>query len=59
MRIKTKVSEVFRFFYDVPILSDSLADIGDETLQSELEKRGYNITRRRTDKTTTEIVKIG
>ena len=41
------------------VLSHSLTDIDDETLQSELEKRGYNITRRRTDETTAEIVKIG
>ena len=41
------------------VLSHSLTDIDDETLQSELEKRGYNITRRQTDETTAEIVKIG
>ena len=41
------------------VLSHSLTDIDDQTLKSELEKRGYNITRRRTDKTTAEIVKIG
>jgi integrase/recombinase XerD len=41
------------------VLSLSLTDFDDETLQSELEKRGYNITRRRTDETTAEIVKIG
>ena len=41
------------------VLSHSLTDFDDETLQSELEKRGYNITRRRKDKTTAEIVKIG
>ena len=41
------------------VLSHSLTDFDDETLQSELEKRGYNITRRRTDETTAEIVKIG
>ena len=40
------------------VLSHSLTDIDDETLQSELEKRGYNITRRPTDKTTAEIVKV-
>ena len=42
-----------------PLSSDSLEEINDETLQSELEKRGYNVTRRRTDETTAEIVKIG
>lgn len=41
-----------------PILSGSLTDIDDQTLKSELEKRGYNITRRRTDETTAEIVNI-
>ena len=41
------------------VLSLSLTDIDDQTLQSELEKRGYNITRRRPDKTNAEIVKIG
>ena len=41
------------------VLSLSLTDIDDETLQSELEKRGYNITRQQTDETTAEIVKIG
>lgn len=41
------------------LLSGSLTDIDDETLKSELEKRGYNITRRPTDETTAEIVKIG
>ena len=40
------------------VLSLSLTDFDDETLQSELEKRGYNITRRR-ENTTAEIVKIG
>ena len=41
------------------VLSHSLTDFDDETLRRELEKRGYNITRRRTDETTAEIVKIG
>ena len=41
-----------------PLLSGSLTDIDDETLKSELEKRGYNITRQRTDETTAEIVNI-
>ncbi|MCY3742652.1 MAG: site-specific integrase [Candidatus Poribacteria bacterium] len=38
--------------------SDSLTDIDDETLRSELEKRGYNVTIPR-ENTTAEIVKIG
>ena len=42
-----------------PLLYNSITDIDDETLRSELEKRGYNITSRRTDETTAEIVKIG
>ena len=40
------------------VLSHSLEEINDETLRGELEKRGYNITRRPTDKTTAEIVNI-
>lgn len=40
------------------VLSLSLTDFDDETLQSELEKRGYNITRQR-EATTAEIIKIG
>ena len=43
----------------IPLLYNSLNDIDDETLQCELEKRGYNVTRQRTDDTTAEIVKIG
>lgn len=39
--------------------SDSLNDIDTETLRSELEKRGYNVTSRRENETTAEIVKIG
>ena len=41
------------------VLSHSLTDFDDETLRGELEKRGYNVTRQRTDETTAEIVKIG
>ena len=41
------------------VLSHSLTDIDDETLRGELEKRGYNVTRQRTDETTAEILKIG
>ena len=40
------------------VLSHSLTDVDDETLQSELEKRGYNITRQR-EATAAEIIKIG
>ena len=43
----------------LPLSSHSLTDINDETLQSELEKRGYNVTRRRKNKKNAEIVKIG
>ena len=42
-----------------PLLYNSITDIDDETLRSELEKRGYNITSRRTNETTAEMVKIG
>ena len=42
-----------------PLLYNSITDIDDETLRGELEKRGYNVTRRRTDDNTAEIVKIG
>ena len=38
--------------------SHSLSEIDDETLQSELVKRGYNVTKRRENETTAEIVKI-
>ena len=39
--------------------SHSLGEIDDETLRSELEKRGYNVSNRRENETTAEIVKIG
>ena len=50
-----------------PISSHSLSDFDDETLQSELEKRGYNVTRQSKRETTrngtvrseAEIIKIG
>ena len=42
-----------------PLLYNSLNDIDDETLRSELEKRGYNISGQRDNETTAEIVKIG
>ena len=42
-----------------PLSSDSLTDIDDETLRSELEKRGYNVTSRQENEITAEIVKIG
>ena len=45
---------------DRSILSSrSLKEIDDETLQCELTRRGYNVTRRRSDETTGEVVKIG
>ena len=43
----------------IPLLYNSITDIDDETLRGELEKRGYNVTKRRTDDNTAEIVKIG
>ena len=42
-----------------PLLYNSITDIDDETLQCELEKRGYNISGQRDNETTAEIVKIG
>ena len=42
----------------IPLLSRSLKDFDDETLHCELIKRGYNVTKRRSDETTAEIVKI-
>ena len=42
-----------------PLLYNSLNDIDDKTLRSELEKRGYNISGQRDNETTAEIVKIG
>ena len=38
--------------------SRSLEDIDDETLQCELTRRGYNVTKRRENETTAEIVNI-
>ena len=43
----------------IPLLYNSLNDINDKTLRSELEKRGYNVTSRQENETTAEIVKIG
>ena len=43
----------------IPLLYNSLGDIDDETLQRELQDRGYNVTRQREKQTTAEIVKIG
>ena len=42
-----------------PLSSRSLEEIDDETLQSELTRRGYNVTRQRENDNTAEIVKIG
>ena len=42
----------------IPLSSHSVGEIDDETLQSELEKRGYNVTDQREIETTAEIVKI-
>ena len=42
-----------------PISSRSLEEIDDETLRSELVKRGYNVSGQRDNETTAEIVKIG
>ena len=39
--------------------SHSLKEIDDETLRRELTRRGYNVTSRRDNETTAEIVKIG
>ena len=41
----------------IPLSSHSLEEIDDETLKSELARRGYNITRQR-ENTTAEIVNI-
>ena len=40
------------------VLSHSLTDVDDQTLQKELTRLGYNVTRQR-ENTTAEIVKIG
>ena len=42
-----------------PLSSRSWEEIDDETLRSELEKRGYNVTRRRDNENTAEIFKMG
>ena len=39
--------------------SHSVNDFDDETLQRELARRGYNVTRQREKQTTAEILKIG
>ena len=38
--------------------SRSFKEFDDETLQGELTRRGYNVTKRRSDETTGEVVKI-
>ena len=43
----------------IPLSSHSLKEIDDETLRRELTRRGYNVTSRRDNETTAEIVKIG
>ena len=45
--------------YRTLISSHSLGDIDDETLRSELVKRGYNVTCHQEKETTAEIIKIG
>ena len=42
----------------LPLSSRSLKELDDETLQCELTRRGYNVTKRRSDETTGEVVKI-
>ena len=44
--------------YRIHLSSRSLETIDDETLRSELEKRGYNISAQRDNETTAEIVNI-
>ena len=44
--------------YGIHLSSRSLETIDDETLRSELEKRGYNISAQRDNETTAEIVNI-
>ena len=41
------------------LLYDSITDIPTQTLQAELERRGYDLERQRNNETTAEIVKIG
>ena len=41
------------------LLYNSINDLDSETLHRELLKRGYDLSRRREDETTAEIVKIG
>ena len=42
-----------------PLLYNSITDTDDQTLITELVRRGYNIASRREKQTTAEIVKIG
>ena len=43
----------------IPLLYNSLNDIADETLITEIVNRGYKLASRRDNETTAEIVKIG
>ena len=45
--------------HEIRLSSRSLKSITDEMLFLELARRGYNVTSRRENETTAEIVKIG
>ena len=45
--------------YSSPLLSRSLKTTSDENLLRELARRGYDLSKRRDEETTAEIVKIG
>ena len=44
--------------YTMPLSSRSLEEINDDTLRSELVKRGYNVSSPKENETTAEIVNI-